>query len=321
MLHLHFRELASELTKDPTLRDSSAWQTQYRTTNRVYMSDQYILKVYLTHASFATERYFYSKRSLLTFCTPEPVAFVELPSWGAVAIFRRAQGRTLLSLISEGSKLRPHFVERLVDALIEFERLPEFLEQEQETWTYGFSISPVCKRLHEIGLARAALLLTTLAASADGETAALPRVPCFDLYPGNIILARHEQHEVVTHVDFDKVNRAVPAGEQLSHIALVPGFRNELRRLLPKYAAAIGVGGADLAANLRFAAFFRACAGLRDSIIGTEGDEGEPEHRAQRTKTQSRMLKLAAGSLADIHRKAGISEAEFLEIMRGFHAL
>ena len=76
-----------------------------------------------------------------------------------------------------------------------------------------------------------------------------------------------------------------------------------------------------LAANLRFAAFFRACAGLRDSIIGAEGDEGEPDHRAQRTKIRSRMIKLAAGSLADIHRKAGLSEAEFMEIVRGLNAL
>jgi hypothetical protein len=321
MLRAEFGELASRVTGDSFIKDVSAWQPQYRTTNNVHMSERYVIKIYRNRLLFEAERHFYSVRRSFQFRVPEPIGFFELDHLEPVAIFYRVRGPTLLSLIPFRASFGRDILAQLIDNLVEFERLMETKRSEQQIWTYAASISPLCRRLEETGYPSAAEFLAFVASSADRAAAGLPRVPCFDLYPGNIILDSPKWDALLTHVDFDKADRRVPAGEQLSHLALVPGFRRELKRLLPKYSGAIGVNPASISANLRFATFFRACAGLRDAVLGAEHADSEPLHHAQRARTRSTMAKLAANSLAKLGRATSLSESESSEIVRALHAV
>ena len=105
---------------------------------------------------------------------------------------------------------------------------------------------------------------------SDASVAHLPTVPCFDLFPGNVLWRRHRGGVHLTFIDFDKSHRLVPAGEQLSHLYAAPPLRSLLRRAVERYESATGRQKGQIWHVLKFACFFRTLAGIRDSLPRNE---------------------------------------------------
>jgi hypothetical protein len=75
-----------------------------------------------------------------------------------------------------------------------------------------------------------------------------------------------ESQVALSFVDFDKANRLVPRGEQLSHLAMIPGMGRAFRRGVKRYAELTSIDAKYAGEIANVALFFRALFGLRDSL-------------------------------------------------------
>lgn len=272
------------------------WHAQYGTTNYVAMSKQYVLKNYLSRNNFEVERSVCSQHTLFSFEMAHIVESVDDPCLGMWNIFERIRGDTLYELLPSKDRM-PSVLDAVVDALVSFEgAAPGLTGISFRKWTLPDALRPLVSACRDRGFSATAEALSGLASEADRALQSAPRVPCFDLFLRNIIWRPVGVGIFVAHIDFDKADRLVWSGEQLSHIAVSPSLRPYLDRAINRYAVTSGLDRDLLAQINEVGRFFRALAGIRDSMPRKDGSE-TVANAAAREQSRIELLHFS-GSIA-----------------------
>jgi hypothetical protein len=155
----------------------------------------------------------------------------------------------------------------MIAALVEFEeRSTEMLAAPPFIWRWQDSVRPLLTSLMHVRKSDAAKVLVRVASGCDQLVKNIDAVPCFDLFARNVIWNISDEKLHVTFVDFDKANRLVPAGEQLSHIAVIPCLREAMHHAVSSYASLSGRPFESVKRISDISCFFRALSGVRDSM-------------------------------------------------------
>lgn len=293
----------SELVSTPSaLRralESSTWQTQYCTTNYVALSNSYVLKHYQSRENFAVERAICSHHALFSFKMTRLIVSVDDPRAGMWNIFARVKGHTLHDRAPPSGWIS-QFIDSTVDALVSFEMTAREIPGIRfRTWKFVDGVFPLVSICQDRGHFATAETLFGLAGEGDRALEDARRVPCFDIFSRNVIWTLEGVGLSVTHIDFDKGNRLVLAGEQLSHLAIHPALNEHLSRAMRRYAVASKMDDGLVFRVCSVARFFRALAGVRDSMPRKEGAEAV-EDAAARGRTRVELLKLARATAPEV---------------------
>lgn len=241
-------------------------EPQYCTTNSVFAAGPLVFKRYLHRSAFIIETQILSLRRHFSFRMPEIVLSVDDPVLGCWSVLHRIPGFSLIESLPQG-KSQIEIADQMVDALFEFEeRVQGLVNMEWTIWTLKSVVKALVKFCSERGAAPAADVLWQAADHWDHLLAVEGRVPCFDLYPRNVIWSASNAHTLVSFVDFDKADRLVPRGEQLSHIAMLPGLEHTIGRETERYAMRAKMEFDEVAEVASVTSFFRALSGVRDSL-------------------------------------------------------
>jgi hypothetical protein len=281
------------------------WEPQYCTTNSVVATGTFVFKRYRHRNAFLVERKILALRDLFTFQVPDIVFSLDDPEAGCWNVFGRLPGLTLAEAVP-GATLRHVVVDKMIDALVEFERVASTLvEIKWVPWSWASAIEPLAKFCSDHGAQRAAETLGRETQHWDSQWEREPRVPCFDLYSRNVIWSAVHGGASVGFVDFDKADRLVPRGEQLSHLAMMPRMKGALRRGLDRYRTLTGVDHDLLEAVAAVSSLCRALAGVRDSLPWTLLAKPSPDpHAALRRSALAYSLRQAAKRLSPVLRDA-----------------
>lgn len=246
--------------------DQQDWEPQYCTTNTVFATRTLVFKQYKRRRAFLVESQILAGRDRFTFDVPEIVFSLDDPRLGCWNVFSRMQGVTIAEAVPD-AMFRNTVVDKMIDALAEFEALAQTLDDvEWVHWSWASAIEPLAMFCSDNGAERAADTLRRETRHWDGQWEGKPKVPCFDLYSRNVLWSIADGRVIVGFVDFDKANRLVPRGEQLSHLAMMPGMRGALKRGRDRYRALTGIDPAQLNEIVVVSCVCRALAGVRDSL-------------------------------------------------------
>lgn len=295
------------------------WKELYCTTNLVVANREIVLKEYKKSQGFAVESRILKARALFTFRMPEIIGLLEDPTLGYWIALKRIPGRTLADAIPAASSQIRSLVDRIVVALAEFERTASSIEGiPWQRWTWVESVAPLAAWCSRYGAASAAEIFKDAAIVADERMNVGDGVPCFDLYFRNIIWSSTGSFMELAFVDFDKANRLVPYGEQLSHLAMSPRCAALMDHARETYARLLRLNILDLKRLVDVAVFFRALSGIRDSLPWNLLRRGRQDrHPALREQVFAFSISkageaVATGSVADVlgsHRQARLAGA------------
>lgn len=241
-------------------------QAEYCTTNDVLAIGSIVAKKYRLDDAYRVETGILKGSHAFTFKIPRLFFSHQSEVLGSWNVMERAAGATLAAACPKGQNLR-RLVEHMIAALVEFEeRSGEIISGPSFRWRWEDSVSPLVTELRRNGDSDAAEALVAIASACDRLSECIDAVPCFDLFARNIIWSDSGAALDVTFVDFDKAGRLVPAGEQLSHIAVIPGLREAMGDVASRYAQLAGRPLDSVRRIVDIACFFRALAGVRDSL-------------------------------------------------------
>lgn len=284
------------------------WKAQYCTTNYVSMSRRFVLKKYMSRNNFQIESAVYKQRARFSFEMSRLIDSIDDPDAGMWNIFQRLPGRTMHESLPPKGRA-PSLVDAVVDALASFEETAQGLTGIGfREWTLMDGLAPLVSSCCDRGFPAAAEALFELSNEAERALQSVPRVPCFDLFLRNIIWRPVGTGISVAYIDFDKADRLVWAGEQLSHLSTHPATRPYLDQALKRYAAASGMDGDLLAHICEVGQFFRALAGIRDSAPRTGGSE-TTANAAARKQAHKELLRLAEATAPALVSRIGLGRA------------
>ncbi len=273
----------------------NVWKPQYCTTNRVFAAGTLMFKRYRRRNTFLVETQILAARDCFSFRMPEIVFSLDDPVLGCWNVFHRIPGHNLIETIPQGG-IQIKILDQMVDALVEFEdRVRALVDIRWTPWSLASGLKSLVEFCSHRGAVRTGNTLWQAAERWDNLLAMGTRAPCFDLYPRNVIWSVSKSDAVVSFIDFDKADRLVPRGEQLSHIAMLPGLKHRLKRQVKRYALHTGMDAQAVADVAGVASFFRALSGMRDSLpwnLLSERTSADP-HAALRKRSFAYSLQQA----------------------------
>lgn len=279
------------------------FEPQYCTTNDVFALGSLVFKKYREHEAYLVETQVLRARDQFRFCMPRIFFSHHSKTLGSWNVFERVDGVTLADACPGGPTLEL-LVDMMVNALIEFETRMRFVPNVTFTrWLWVQGVAPLAKFCREHAASLLSDMLLDIASQSDALVENLDAVPCFDLYARNIIWTIAEGSMKVTFVDFDKASRLVPPGEQLSHLAMIPGLRPILPRAISRYAELSGWSMALVQRIVDVSCFFRALSGIRDSIPWGREGRGDLGGRDPHADARGETLQ---HSIAEAQRLSGV---------------
>lgn len=257
------------------LLSNQLYQMPYRTTNELFLIGSYVFKRYISKKAYLTECTIYINRNMFSFETPTVRGFCEDSHGNGWLVMEYING---LNLIEYFSTRKPDpitckaFILNIVEAISEFEfKASQLSGIGSVELQFVNNIAPLIKLLREQGYSTGLNKLESALIKADVFLQVFSKVPCFDAYPRNIIVVGSDnvaQNYLpkLLYCDFDKAERLIPVGEQLSHIIINDIFGNYRHYAVEVYAEACGLNQDHIEQVLSVCLFIRTLSGVRDSL-------------------------------------------------------
>lgn len=250
-------------------------QMPYRTTNELFLLGSYVFKRYASKKAYLTERTIYINRNIFSFKTPTVRGFCEDSHGDGWLVMEYIDGLNLIEYLSTrkpDSSTCKACVINIVKAISEFEaKASNLLEIGSVELQFFNNIAPLIQLLREQGYSTGLNRLESALIKANNFLQVFSKVPCFDAYPRNIIVVSSDnvaQNYLpkLLYCDFDKADRLIPVGEQLSHIIINDVLGNYRNYAVEAYTEACGLNQDHIEQVLSVCLFIRTLSGVRDSL-------------------------------------------------------